>query len=49
MKFNQMNRMANWVWLMSAAFIMGLIACSDGNESKHATGQTTGRNLLDLF
>jgi len=42
MKFNQMNRMANWVWLMSAAFIMGLIACSDGNESKHATGQTTG-------
>ncbi len=43
MKFNQMNRMANWVWLMSAAFIMGLIACSDGNESKHATGQTTGK------
>ncbi len=42
MKFNQMNRMANWVWLMSAAFIMGLIACSDGNESKHSTGQTTG-------
>ncbi len=43
MKFNQMNRMANWVWLMSVAFIMGLIACSDGNESKHATGQTTGK------
>ncbi|MEE8618246.1 MAG: adhesin [Nitrosomonadaceae bacterium] len=48
MKFNQKNRMAHWVWLISVALAMGLVACSGGNGSssgggKPATGPTTGK------
>ncbi|MEE8254543.1 MAG: adhesin [Nitrosomonadaceae bacterium] len=48
MKFNQTNRMAHWVWLISVALAMCLVACSGGNGSssgggKPATGPTTGK------
>ncbi|MCH6585056.1 MAG: adhesin [Proteobacteria bacterium] len=48
MKFNQKNRMAHWLWLISVTLAMGLVACSGGNGSssgggKPATGPTTGK------